>query len=166
MAATGFLISVFCLRFGFNFIYGDSAVPKGWKKLTGKVIETDDNSFTIEYGDRTCCHVCTFTKEDFFATMGFSPNAKLNYSMASWASRERLTLDDLLGKGYSTDYYFRFYPDKKMYVWTDPENTGNIYRIWGDDKPARRSAGRAFITIGAFLLLCTLLTVKSKLTSL
>ena len=166
MSAAGMILALFSLRIGFSFIYDSPIVRREWKKLPGKILEENREGFTIEYGDRTCSHIYTGTKDAFFATMGYSPEAPVNPSIVIWVEKQKLLLNDLLDKGYNRDYFFRFSVGKKLYVWTDPENTGSVYKIWSDDKPERYSAGRAFITIGVIILFLVLLTIKTKAGSL
>lgn len=163
MGGFGILLSLLLIGFGLSYFFDNPAVAKTWKKHTGKVTEADDKSFTIEYGG---IHVYTSDKDSFFDNMGYAPGVSKTFRMADWIRQQNDILGRMLGKGYGRDSFFRFYAGKKMYVWTDQDNESEVYRIWEDDRPAKRSAGRAFLTAGIFLLIATLLALNTALTSL
>ncbi len=163
MGGFGFLFSLLLIGFGLAFFFDNPAVAKNWKKHTGKVAEADDKSFTIVYGGT---HIYTSDKDGFYDNMGFSPEYPKTADMLTWIKNEREILGRMLYKGYNRENFFRFYEGKKMYVWTAPDNESEVYRIWEDDKPAKRSTGRAFIIAGLFLLLATKLALHTALTSL
>lgn len=163
MGGFGIVFSLLLIGFGLSFFFKDKASAKSWKKHTGKIVETDGSSFTIEYGGT---HVYTGDKESFYDNMGYAPGITKTFEMQDWIKKQRYTLGRMLGKGYERDNFFRFYEGKKMYVWTEPDSENVVLRIWGDDRPAKRSAGRAFLMAGTFLLIATLLALNTALTSL
>ena len=163
MGGFGILFSLLLIGFGLSFFFDDPAVGKKWKKHTGKIVEADSSGFTIEYG---ATHVYTGDMESFYENMGYAPDINKTFRMADWIRQQKYTLERMLGRGYNRENFFRFYEGKKMYVWTDPDDENEVFRIWGDDRPAKRSAGRAFLTAGIFLLIATLLALNTALTSL
>ena len=166
MALSGTVISLMCIAVGTRFWFDNPVVMKEWRRLSGKILEDNDDSFTVEYGDKTCSHIYTAKKADFFSTMGYSPAIRHTLAMTKWIDEQKSVLECMLRRGHNTARFFRFRVGKKMYVWTDPENTAEVYKVWSDDKPANRSSGRAMIAFGSLLLLGTLLAVRSCLMSL
>lgn len=138
------------------------AVLREWKKARGKIIDSDEYNFKIEYEYSGQVHFYDCRKDEFYLLMGYTPHTVPTAEMAVWAEKQRNIMNRLMRKGYTRDYFFRLCVGKRMLVWCDGDSPEKVYRVWSTDK-AERSVARAFRTIGIALIILTVLAAYSEI---